>query len=119
MAGHGIAVIKVAKLAKLNANRAPAIHREAYSVWFNFGDRSKLAVSDPFRSKRSADLKSVAFGEGALGFIINAHTGKPRRVISELAAIPKANGYLVRFRVSIYYSGVVACLDLWTLLAEP
>src|SRR5262249_37299391 len=63
------------------------------------------------RSKRSANLKSVAFGEGALCLVVNAHTGKSRRVVSELAAIPKANDNLVRFRVSIYYSGVVACLD--------
>ena len=47
----------------------------------------ELAISDSFRSKRSADLKATAFGEGSLGFVVNAHTVKvnahtvkPRRV---------------------------------------
>src|SRR5690349_11119406 len=101
MAGNGVAVIKVAKLAKVNTNLAPAIHREAYLVGFNFGERSKLAVRDPFRSKRSSNLKAIAFGEGALCFVVNAHTGKPRRVISEFAAIKKADSYFVRLVVSV------------------
>src|SRR5687768_4394305 len=111
MAGDGVAVIEVAKLAKINHNFATAIHCQTYLVGFDFGDRTEFAIGDPFRSKRSADLKAITFGEGALCLVVNAHTGKPRRVVSELAAIPKANGNLVRFRVSIYYSGVVACLD--------
>jgi hypothetical protein len=40
----------------------------------------ELAISDSFRSKRSADLKATAFGEGSLGFVVNGHTVKPRRV---------------------------------------
>src|SRR6185295_16453323 len=111
MAGDGIAVIEVAKLANVNRNFAPAVHRQTYLVGFDFGDRTKFGISDPFRSKRSANLKAITCGEGALCLVVNAHTGKPRRVIGELAAIPKANGNLVLFRVSIYYSRVVACLD--------
>ena len=57
-------------------------------------------------------MKAITCREGALCLVVNAHAGKPRRGVSELAAIPKANGNLVRFRVSIYYSGVVTCLDL-------
>ena len=108
MAGDGVAVIEVTKFSKLNANFAPAVHREAYSVGFDFGDCSKLAVRDPFRSKLSANLKAITCGEGALCLVVNAHTGKPRRVISEFAAIQKADGDLVLFVVSDYYSGVLA-----------
>src|ERR1044072_7995867 len=111
MAGGGGAVIEVAKIAKIDLNLAPAVHFQTYLVGFDFGDRTECAIGDPFRSKRSADLKAITCGEGALCLVVNAHAGKPRRVVSELAAIPKANGNLVRFRVSIYYSGVVACLD--------
>src|SRR5262249_50566935 len=111
MAGNGVAVIKMAKLAKVNANLAPAIHRKAYSVGFDFGDRTECAISNPFLSKGSADLKSITFGEDSLGFVVNAHTGKPRRVIGELAAIQKANGNLVRFVVRVDYSGTLACFD--------
>src|SRR5215213_2334624 len=110
MAGDGVAVIEVAKLAKVNRNFAPAVHRQTYLVGFDFGDRSELAVSDPFRSKRSANLKAITFGEGALCFVVNAHTGKPRWVIGEFPAIKKAYGNLVRFVVGIYYFGVLACL---------
>src|SRR5689334_21987942 len=111
MAGDGVAVIEVAKLAKIDLNFASAVHCQTYLVGFDFGDRTEFAIGDPFRSKRSADLQAITCGEGALCLVVNAHTGKPRRVIGELAAIPKANGNLVLFRVGIYYSGVVACLD--------
>ena len=48
MAGDGVAVIEVTKLAKVNANLASAVHREAYLVRFDFRDRTELAISDPF-----------------------------------------------------------------------
>ena len=80
-------------------------------VGFDFRDRSELAISDPFLSKRSANLKAIAFCEGALCLVVNAHTGKPRRVISEFAAIKKANSNSVCLVVGVYHSGVVACLD--------
>src|SRR3569832_1077096 len=111
MAGNGVAIIKVAKLAKINHNFAPAIHRESYSVGFDLGDRTECAISDPFLSKRSANLKAIAFGEGALCFVVNAYTRKPRRVISEFAAIKNADGNLVGLVVGLYHSCVVACLD--------
>src|SRR5215207_2257271 len=101
MTGNGIAVIEVTKLAKVNANLAPAVHRETYLIWLDLRNRTELAISDPFLSKRSANLKAVAFGEGSLGLVVNAHTGKPRRVISELAAIKKLNGNSVSFVVGI------------------
>src|ERR1041385_295436 len=112
MAGDGVAVIEVSKLAKVNANLAPTIHREAYSVGFDFRDRTEFAISDSFLSKRSAYLQAVAFGEGSLCLVVNAHTGKPRRVIGELAAIEKTNGDFVCLVVGIYDFCIVACLDL-------
>src|SRR6185369_10726706 len=110
MAGDGVAVIKVAKLAEVNASLAPAIHCQAYSVGFDFGDRTECPISDPFLSKRGANLEAVALCEAALGFIVNAHTGQPRWVVSELAATKKANGNSVRLVVSVYYSGVLPYL---------
>src|SRR5689334_18929818 len=110
MAGNGVSVIEVTKLAKINAYFAPAVHREPYCVGFDFGDRTELAVSDSFLSKRSANLEAVAFCEGALCLVVNAYTGQPCRVVSELAAIRKANGNSVCLVVGVYDSGVVACL---------
>src|SRR5215213_5113791 len=116
MAGDGVAVIEVAKLAKVNRNFAPAVHRQTYLVGFDFGDRSELAVSDPFRSKRSANLKAITFGEGALCFVVNAHTGKPRWVIGEFPAIKKRTVILfVSWSVSITLAYSPA-FTLWTLL---
>src|SRR5215813_7821570 len=101
MAGDGVAVIEVTELAKGNAYFSPAVHREADLVRFDFRDRTELAVSDPFRSKRSANLQAVAFCEGALCLVVNAHTGQSRRVVSELAAIRKANGDFVCLVVGV------------------
>jgi hypothetical protein len=81
-------------------------------VGFDFRDRTEFAISDPFLSKRSTNLKAVAFSEGALCFVVNAYTGEPRRVISEFAAIKELNGNSVLLVVGVYDSGVVACLDL-------
>src|SRR5215213_11143090 len=110
MAGNGIAVIEVTKLAKVNANLAPAVHREAYLIRFDFGNRTELAISDPFLSKRSTNLEAVAFCESALCLVVNAHTGEPRRVISELATLKKLNGNSVCLVVGLDHSGVVAYL---------
>src|SRR5215211_6186076 len=112
MACDGVAVIEVTELAKVNVYFSSAVHREAYPIRFDFRDRSELAVSDPFRSKRSANLEAVAFCEGALCLVVNTHTGKPRRVVSELAAIKKANGNSVCLVVGFYDSRVVACLHV-------
>src|SRR5678815_2851996 len=111
MAGDGVAVIKVAKLAEVNASLAPAIHREAYLVGFDFRNRAELAISNPFLSKRSANLEAIAFCKGALCLVVNAHTGESRRVVGKLAPIKKANGNFVCLVVGVYHSGVVACLD--------
>src|SRR6185369_17066668 len=112
MAGDGVAVIEVSKLVKVNANLAPTIHREAYSVGFDFRNRTEFAISNAFLSKRSANLEAIAFGEGALCLIVNTHTGEPRRVISKFSAIKKVNGNSVCRVVGVDHSGVVACLDL-------
>ena len=58
MARDGVAVIEVTELAKVNAYFSSAVYREAYLIRFDFRDRSELAVSDPFRSKRSANLEA-------------------------------------------------------------
>src|ERR1051325_8123507 len=84
MAGDGVAVIEVAKLAKIDLNFASAVHCQTYLVGLDFGERTEFAIGDPFRSKRSADLQAITCGEGAPCLVVNAHTGKPRRVIGEL-----------------------------------
>src|SRR6476646_8221021 len=104
MAGDGVAVIKVAKLAEVYASLAPAIHCQTYSVGFDFGDRAELAISNPFLSKGGANLEAIACCKGALCLVVNAHTGESRRVISEFPAIKKTNGNSVCRVVGVYHS---------------
>src|SRR5215208_1188720 len=91
MAGDGVAVIEVAKLPKVETHLAVAVESEAYSLPFDFRDRSELAIGDSFRSVWSAKLHAIALCKGTLGLVVNAHAGKSFRVINELAAISKAN----------------------------
>src|SRR5215208_3512620 len=99
MAGDGVAVIEVAKLPKVETHLAVAVESEAYSLPFDFRDRSELAIGDPFRSVWSAKLHAIALCKGTLGLVVNAYAGKPFRVINELAAVSKANRDLVLLMV--------------------
>src|SRR5215208_1093247 len=99
MAGDGVAVIEMAKLPEVKTHLAVAVESEAYSLPFDFRDRSELAIGDPFRSVWSANLHAIALCKGTLGLVVNTHAGKSFWVINELAAISKANRDLVLLMV--------------------
>src|ERR1041384_2044524 len=99
MAGARLAVIKVTKLLRVKGNFTATVQRYSHLLRFELRDRTEFAINDPFICERSAKLDAITFGKGSLRFLVDAHTGKTGWVISEYAAIIKANCDLVRLMI--------------------
>src|ERR1044072_3308214 len=96
MAGDGVAVIKVTELLRVKRNLTATVQRYSHLLRFEVGDRAEFAINDPLICEWRSKLDAITFGKGSLRFLVDAHTGKTRRVISGYAAIIKANCNLVR-----------------------
>ena len=99
MTGDGVAVIDMTKLLRVKGDFATAIQRYVHLLRFDLGDRAEFAINNSFVCERSTKLNPITLGEWAFGFLVNTHAGKPRRVVSEYAAIVKANRDLVLLMV--------------------
>src|SRR5205085_4091745 len=108
MAGDGVAVIDMAKVLRVERNLAATVQRYSHLLGFEVRDRAEFAINYSFICERSAKLDAITFGKGSLRFLVDAHTGKTRRVISEYAAIIKANRDLVRLVISACDRCIVA-----------
>src|SRR5689334_4066253 len=108
MAGNGVAVINMPEALRVKRNLTATVQRYLHLLRFEPGDRAEFAINYSLICERSAKLDAITFGKSSLRFLVDANTRKTRRVISESAAIIKANRDLVRLVIGACDLCVVA-----------